>query len=767
MAAGCTGDEINVPEEIAQNSGNGDVDKDKDKDKNKDEDEDETPPPPPEPVDPRLTWSVDSVGFVYGSDYIFPTLFNPDEVSVDYSSTNEDVATISQTGEVTVIASGSATITATSPQTDKHLAGSASYVLTILKAKGELEWSEESCSAVFGEEVTFPVLNNPNGLEISWFSSDETVATISAEGEITILDAGTTTITASFEGDETREADATSYTLTVSRSDSDDGKGDYTFSSTGDPSSDDDISNTTFGRMITITFRENARATVTGDYHNTVSIDDNKVTVRNARNDEFIVYKLTGSTSNGYFKLYSEKKQAILLSGVSITNQEGAAINNQSDKRTFIVVEGINTLSDKPLASYYSKNEDMKAVLFSEGQLVFSGDGELNVYAINRIGKSAVVSDDYIRFMANPLIKVTSQKDAGNGIKANDFIQITSGRLGISIAADAKKGITSDRHVLVEGGDTSIKVTGGVAKEDNEFKGSAGIKADNYFAMTGGKVSITNYGNGGKGIRAGSLDYYTENGSLGESVISGGTITIKTYGNNKNDISSKGIKIGFNEGAVAGDLKVTGGNITVNCTRAEALEVKGVVTFSGGEHYFHSDIEDGINSQSGINITGGYICAISIKSDAIDSNADLRISGGMVYAVSVMSTGPELALDAMKEKGDKVYIEEGATVVAYGGMEPGAQFNQPTYKMDVTPGGLNALLDKDGKILAVFKAPEQALLMIVSAPGLTGGLSGITSSGGSSICQGNYLFPASISEGKPAVLTTYIPYTIHDPPNHR
>ena len=62
--------------------------------------------------------------------------------------------------------------------------------------------------------------------------------------------------------------------------------------------------------------------------------------------------------------------------------------------------------------------------------------------------------------------------------------------------------------------------------------------------MTGGTVTITNTGSGGKGLSAGSQDFYSTNGSLTDSYISGGTLTIKTSGNESNDVSAKGVKIG-------------------------------------------------------------------------------------------------------------------------------------------------------------------------------------------------------------------------------
>ena len=63
-----------------------------------------------------------------------PVLENPNELTVTYSSEDENVATVNATtGEVTIVGMGETTITATSEQTDELLAGEASYILRVNK----------------------------------------------------------------------------------------------------------------------------------------------------------------------------------------------------------------------------------------------------------------------------------------------------------------------------------------------------------------------------------------------------------------------------------------------------------------------------------------------------------------------------------------------------------------------------------------------------------------------------------------------------------
>ena len=512
-----------------------------------------------------------------------------------------------------------------------------------------------------------------------------------------------------------------------------------TFDSTGDPSSDDDISTTTFAGKITVTFSDTDNASVKGDSYGYVSVDGNKVTVNNT-GGEVLIYELTGTTTNGFFKVYGAKKQAIVLNGASITNPDGAALNNQNKKRTFIVLKGSSILSDSESAAYAQEGEeDLKAVLFSESQLIFSGSGLLSVKALNKQDKSAIASDDYIRLMNSPTIKVNSGSEAGHGLKGKDYVQLTGGELAIHTAAALRKGITSDDYVLVEGGTHTVTVTGGVAydEEDAEYSGTAGVKADNYFAMTGGSLTIKNTGDGGKGINAGSYDFDETNHTLSDSYISGGTLSVTTTGREVNDVSAKGIKIGWvtKEGSGdrakvtgnAGKLVISGGTIVVNSTYGEGLEVKGDLNFEGGETYVSSTSEDAINCQGDLTVNSGFVYAFSSGNDAMDSNGNTILNGGYVMAICTKGN-PEVAFDANSEEGKKLYINAGATMVAYGGLESGYSASQSVYSMSGTAGSWNALYN--GKsFIAAFKAPNNISSFIVSAPSLSSGYKGVSVSG--------------------------------------
>ena len=627
-----------------------------------------------------------------------------------------------------------------------------------------LAWSADSFEAVIGASNTFPTLTNTNAVSVTYTSSQPGVATISESGAVTLVSSGSTLISAASPADGTYSASHASYVLTVlNPGGSDTGDDALSFASTGDPGSDDDISTSTFKGRITITFSESGNASVSGDKYGYVSVNGNQVTVNNT-GGEVLIYELTGTTSNGFFKVYGAKKQAIVLNGVSITNPAGAAINNQNKKRTFVVVKGSNTLSDSATASYTKEgDEDLKAVLFSEAQLIFSGSGLLTVNALNAQDKSGIASDDYIRLLDSPTIKINAGNKAGHGCKGKDYVQLSSGALVVSTAADMKKGISTDDYVLVEGGSHIITVSGGVAydEEDSEYTGSAGIKADNYFAMTGGSLTIKNTGNGGKGISAGSYDYDAEKHTLSDSYISGGTLSVTTTGREEKDVSAKGIKIGWvtktgtgdraKVTGYAGKLTVSGGSIFVNSVNGEGLEVKGDLIFDGGQTYVSSSSDDAINSQGDLTVNNGFVYAFSSGNDATDSNGNTYLNGGYLMAICTKGT-PEVAIDANTEEGKKLYINNGATIVAYGGLENGYSASQSVYSMSGTANAWNALYD--GKsIIAAFKAPSNISSFIVSAPSLSAGYKGVSVSG-NGLCNGVWA-TEGISGGSSVTLSNY------------
>lgn len=91
--------------------------------------------------------------------------------------------------------------------------------VVLYKLKARLAWSEESYEADLSSSNTYPSLTNTNGVSVSYSSTNTDAATINpSTGAISLVAVGSTTIKATFTGNETYKANEVSYTLTVSNS---------------------------------------------------------------------------------------------------------------------------------------------------------------------------------------------------------------------------------------------------------------------------------------------------------------------------------------------------------------------------------------------------------------------------------------------------------------------------------------------------------------------------------------------------------------------
>ena len=633
--------------------------------------------------------------------------------------------------------------------------------LTFEKYKGSETLSVSPAAVKFSAEggtASVTVTSNTSwtaSADASWFdfspksgSAGETVVTLSADANAaSALGAALALTTASGERSAsvavTQQGAASAGNIIL---DSDDSV---------DTEDEDVVSNTVFDRRISIVWSSSG-ANVSGDGNGIVSVSGGAVTVNNTTTER-IVYNLSGSSSNGSLKIYSSRKQALEMDGVSLTNPSGAAINIQSGKRTFVVVSGSNSLTDGTSYTQTPSDEDEKAAFFSEGELIFSGSGTLTVTGR---GKAGITSDDYVRFLSAPTVKVSSS--AGHAVRGKDKVHVSHGTVEAVCSANMKKGFSSDSLVRFDGGVTMIKITGGAAydSEEKDYDGSAGIKADRLFEMTAGTVTITNSGTGGKGIKVGSSsDMLT----LLPSVISGGSLHVTTTGSKytTGDISPKGIMVGWavKKGDWAysswsGDLKITGGKVWVSATNAEAIEAKGALTITGGDVYAYAGNDDAINSISDFTISGGSVCGISAGDDGLDANGNFYVKGGFVFAVAGRGG---MSIDACSENSKKLYLS-GGTVLALGSLENGfsaSGVSAYSASVSATAGTWYGLTVGSSSYAVKMPSTLNASGMYVVGGSTPTLWKSPSYSGGSSVFGGNGYVLCSLSGGSSVTLTTY------------
>lgn len=170
-------------------------------------------------VTPTGITTTDALTLTAGEASTLETAVAPDDathVAISYTSSNDAVATVSDAGEVTAVAAGDATITATVDGT----ALSAACKVTVLPAieSVELNYTTLSLRPEGTAQLTYIVAPEEALADtVTYASSDESVATVNADGNVTAVADGTATITVEVNG-VTAECEVTVSTKATSTS---------------------------------------------------------------------------------------------------------------------------------------------------------------------------------------------------------------------------------------------------------------------------------------------------------------------------------------------------------------------------------------------------------------------------------------------------------------------------------------------------------------------------------------------------------------------
>lgn len=489
----------------------------------------------------------------------------------------------------------------------------------------------------------------------------------------------------------------------------------------------------------------------------------------NAVDGDEITYQLSGNSSDGEFALDGSYKCTVSLSGLTLTNPNGAAINISNKKRIQISAkqDTENTLTD-------GANGSQKGCIYSKGQIQLQGKGTLNVYGYTA---HAIKSGDYISVKNLTLNVLAAAKD---GINCNGYFLMKSGTVNISGVADdglqadldgttstgettdhededsgniyieggtitvnssatAGKGIKATGDIRVADGTVNATMTGGGTwdSDDLDTKAAAGMSADGNITINGGTLTLKATGAGGKGLKCDGI--LTVNDGTVNATSTGSKYSY-TYSGSSYSSSPKAIKAGVRTALTAstarsnapgwgggGNQPGGGGNRPGGMGDNTNYTYTGGIVINGGTINAKSANHEGIESKSTLEITGGYVYA-EASDDAINSASDFTISGGYVMGnssgndgmdangnfyikggnvVAVATTSPEVALDANTEGGYKLYIT-GGNIVAIGGLENGSSTSGMSTKTASFSKG-SWYLFKNGSTKAfTFKVPSNS-----------------------------------------------------------
>ncbi len=426
-----------------------------------------------------------------------------------------------------------------------------------------------------------------------------------------------------------------------------------------------DIDSISFGSssdVVSITYSNGSAVIVNplADQGVTVTADGANVTVNSAIDGTEVSYLVSGSASDGSLKIYSSYRIDLILKGLTLTNTTGPAINIQSSKKISVTLAAgtTNTLGDG--TTYATSTEDQKGTFFSEGQLIFSGTGSLNV---SSIAKHGICSDDYIQVDGGNITVTAAGKD---GIHCKDAFKVNSGTLNVTATSD---GIDCE--------DGLINITGGDITTINSSADVKSISCDSTMSISGGTLNLTVNGNQSKGLKAKQ-----------RMTLSGGAITINTSGAavlvaegsgsepsyctaikcdsaiNMSGSSVTIISSGLAGKGISGDenVNITAGTISITTTGSGT-------TYKNSLGVTDSYAATCITADGNLNITGGNITTTSSGNGGKGLSADGSITigdTGNSPALNIKTTGARFLVSGSDYCHPKAILATGAIVINNG-----------------------------------------------------------------------------------------------------
>lgn len=417
-------------------------------------------------------------------------------------------------------------------------------------------------------------------------------------------------------------------------------------------------------------------------------------------------YAVTGELTAGSLVVNAgdQDKVQIVLSGASIRNEAGPALNIQQADKVFVTLaDGTqNTLADGASYELVEGEDEPNAALYSKADLTINGTGALSVEGNYRHGVNS--KDDLV--VTGGAITVVAKED---GLRGKDCVKVADGSFAITAGGDGVKSSNDEDptrgFVSIDGG--TFTVTG--CEE--------GIEAQEVI-VNNGELNITASDDG---INAAVAERDSNDATIDASGDAGSTV-------GQDDHAGDQGGEGQGDGGQGADAQNGRGG-----QRPELPEGVEPGQMPDGEQGGGFGARDGRGGAGGpmganasedclIQINGGVV-AINAGGDAVDSNGYVEVTGGELVGAS--SGAGDSALDY--EYGATV---TGGTVILAGGAGMAETFSEGStqpFALVSLNGSANTELSvesESGEVLARCTVPVSFQCVTLSVPGLAEGATG-------------------------------------------
>ncbi|MGR3810505.1 carbohydrate-binding domain-containing protein [Jiulongibacter sp. NS-SX5] len=452
------------------------------------------------------------------------------------------------------------------------------------------------------------------------------------------------------------------------------------------------------------------------------SFEENIITISKAG-----TYNVSGILSDGMLEVDSDDQENvnIILNAASIYNSGSSAISILNAEKVVISLKAgtENNLED---AIQYTADDEKNGTIYSKADLIFTGEGTLNVTANFQDG---IVSKDGLIINSGNYI-IHAEDDA---IRGKDYLLIHNGSFDLQAGGD---GLASDNDE-----DSS---RGYVTIEEGQFAistGADGIQAVTVLQIQNGEFEISSGGGSSRTVSSNSSAKALKAGVLLK--ISDGHINIDAaddaiHSNQNIIIDGGAILLNSADDGIHADeaLEINSGEITISKSY-EGLESK-LITINDGLLKITSS-DDGINATDGTStgfgggmnrgeansffyMNGGFV-SVNASGDGLDANGSIVMSGG-----TVLVNGPTQSMNGALDY-DHSFSISGGLLVAVGSsrmaQSPDGNSEQESVLLNlgqtVKAGTILEITDTAGNELLCFSSAKNYETVAFSSPDLKSG----------------------------------------------
>lgn len=311
-----------------------------------------------------------------------------------------------------------------------------------------------------------------------------------------------------------------------------------------------------------------------------ITVDGGNVSVENTNTEEEYAMVLSGSCSDGSFTYKGSYKATIVLNGLSLTSQTGAALNIQCGKRIALELADNteNTLAD-------TSSSSNSAALFCKGHMEISKGGSLTVTS-NK--KHAINCKEYI-LLKKTMGSLTVNGAVSDGIHVEQYFQMNGGT--VSVSGVGSDGIQAELKGDNSEDDGKIIVKGGTLNVTVEGASSAALKSDSTLHITDGNITIVTRGDSDKALSSdGNIEI---NGGTIDITQSGSYIVETSMGDNGETVYDPSYVTGLNADSC---IVITAGKLTINNTAdgGRGMKADKDIDIQGGTLEINADGKGGI-----------------------------------------------------------------------------------------------------------------------------------------------------------------------------